>query len=165
MFRRLIAPAVLVGLTSCTPGQISVWLGWYAADPEAAVEFANEPWVQESLDNRSHGGQLDFDGQAPSLSVGGQRGNCSSYAPAMEAAGLPVDTFLRIAWRESGCDHTVRVDDHNDTGGGLFGFNFQGDGGYWAKCGLTLGNLTSSIERQMDCAAMAYDELGLNPWG
>ena len=42
--------AVIAGLavgaaamTGCTPGQIGVWLNWYEADPDAAVEFANEP--------------------------------------------------------------------------------------------------------------------------
>ena len=34
----------------------------------------------------------------------GTPGDCASYHDDMEAAGLPVDTFSNIGWRETGCD-------------------------------------------------------------
>ena len=175
MMKKLVAIGALAGLSACTPGQIGVWLNWYEADPDAAVEFANEPWVQQSLasgsdpnynePNEEDQEDLDMGQGDDDLGNGGVTpGDCDSYADEAAAAGLPWSTFRSIAWRESGCNHTVRVDDHNDTGGGILGFNFQGDGGYWSKCGLTWQNLTDSVSRQMECAAMAYDELGLQPW-
>ena len=165
MIRKLVAIGALVGLSACTPGQIKVWLGWYSADPDAAVEFANAEWVQRALQTRGAEPVGDIDMGQDDDDLGGVNpGDCDSYADEAAAVGLPWSTFRGIAWRESGCNHTVRVQDHNDTGGGLFGFNFKGDGGYWSKCGLTWGNLTDSVSRQMECAAMAYDELGLQPW-
>ena len=68
--------------------------------------------------------------------------------------------------RESNCNPGSTVVDWNDTGGGLFGFNFKGNlAGYWNNlCGLTFENMTSSVDLQMRCAKAAYDQLGLQPW-
>ena len=166
----LIAAPLLMLATACTPGQIQAWLNWHEQDPQAAVEFANTDWVQQALQTRGDspvgGPELDMGQFDDDLGSDGDvtPGDCDSYADEAAAAGLPWGRFSQVAWRESGCNHTVRVVDNNDTGGGILGFNFRGDGGYWAKCGLNWDNLTDSVSRQMECAAMAYNELGMSPW-
>jgi hypothetical protein len=150
----LIAVIALCGAAAaCTPEEVGLWQEWHQQDPAAAEQFAN------SLQGGS--GQSGGSG-----GDNNQPGDCDSYRDDMAAVGLPVDTFVNIAWRESRCNPNSRVIDDNDTGGGLFGFNFRGSlAGYWDDlCGLTWDNLTSSVDRQMRCAKAAYDQLGLQPW-
>jgi hypothetical protein len=92
-------------------------------------------------------------------------GNCASYAPLFEQYGLPVSTFTRIAWRESGCDHTSFVIDSDDAGGGLLGINLKGRlAPTWNDwCGATLANITDA-EMNVHCAAEAYQRMGMRPW-
>ena len=92
-------------------------------------------------------------------------GNCASYAPLFARYGLPVATFQRIAWRESGCNPAVTVFDSDDSGGGLLGLNLKGAmAGYWLRlCGLTLANVTNA-DTNVRCAAAAYRSQGLAPW-
>jgi len=150
----LIAVLALVGAgAACTPREVGLWQDWHAQDPAAAEQFASNLEAQP----QSSGGGDSGDNQP---------GNCESYRDDIAAVGLPVDTFLRIAWRESSCNPSSTIIDSDDTGGGLFGFNFKGTlAGYWADlCGITFENLTSSVDRQMTCAKAAYDQLGLQPW-
>ena len=82
-------------------------------------------------------------------------------------ARLPVDTFSRIAWRETGCDPYVWVVDHDDEGGVMFGLNFKGRTmkRYWLEaCGATVDNIRGDVPLQMACAAAAYRQVGLRPW-
>jgi len=92
-------------------------------------------------------------------------GDCDSYAPLFAAYGLPVATFKRIAWRESGCDHKSFVIDRDDAGGGLLGINLKGSlaRGWHAWCGATLANITDA-EVNVRCAAVAYQKMGMAPW-
>ena len=96
----------------------------------------------------------------------GTPGNCESYADDMAAAGLPVATFKAIAWRESGCRPSAWVVDHDDNGGGLFGFNFIGSmAGYWRNlCGATTSNIRGNVGMQMKCASAEYRAHGLRAW-
>jgi hypothetical protein len=93
-------------------------------------------------------------------------GNCESYVPLFEAYGLPAATFKRIAWRESGCNHRSFVIDSDDAGGGLLGLNLKGSlaRGWNSWCGLNLGNVRDA-ETNVRCAAVAYQKLGMRPWG
>lgn len=90
---------------------------------------------------------------------------CAVYAPLFRKYHLPVATFTRIAWRESGCNHRSFVIDRNDTGGGLLGINLKGRlGRTWHRwCGVTVGNVRSA-EVNVRCAAVAYRKMGLAPW-
>lgn len=93
-------------------------------------------------------------------------GNCASYAPLFAKYGLPVQTFMRIAWRESGCDHRSFVIDHDDAGGGLLGINLKGAQlarGWNQWCGATLSNITNA-EVNVRCAGEAFQRMGLRPW-
>jgi len=93
-------------------------------------------------------------------------GVCASYAPLFEEYGLPVATFTRIAWRESGCDHTSFIVDRDDAGGGLLGINLKGSSlarGWYRWCGATLGNITDA-EVNIHCASVAYQKMGMAPW-
>ena len=92
-------------------------------------------------------------------------GDCSTYAPHIAAAGLP-DVFVDIAWRESGCDHTMRVVDANDVSAGLLQLNFHANtGSYWHDlCGITWETATDALDLQLACAKAGYDELGMAPW-
>lgn len=96
----------------------------------------------------------------------GTPGDCASYHDDMEAAGLPVSTFSRIGWRETGCDPWAWVVDSDDTGGAFFGLNFKGSlAGYWLNlCGATTGNIRGNVPLIMECTAAAYREAGLRPW-
>jgi hypothetical protein len=93
-------------------------------------------------------------------------GDCDSYVPLFEAYGLPVATFKRIAWRESGCNHTSWVFNRTDSGGGLLGINFKGSlaAGWYSWCGATLSNFRYDPELQVRCAREAYNRMGLAPW-
>jgi len=151
MKRALIAAAVLV-LSSCTPAQVRAWLSWHADDPDAAVA-----WL-----DTDEGQALLAEQPAPGVDV--TPGDCSSYAPLFVEHGLPVATFTRIAWRESGCNHRSYVVDHDDLGGGLLGINLRAGAAMWRSwCGLTTGNVTDA-DVNVRCAAAAYERLGLRPW-
>lgn len=94
-------------------------------------------------------------------------GDCASFAEEAAAAGLPWDTFSRIAWRESGCDPNSWVVDHDDDGGGLFGLNFKGQTmkNFWAGlCGANTDNIRGNVELQMQCASAEYSARGLRAW-
>lgn len=92
-------------------------------------------------------------------------GDCSSYAPLFKEYDLPVATFTRIAWRESGCNHESFVIDSDDAGGGLLGINLKGSlaAGWHRWCGATLSNITDA-EVNVRCAAVAYQKMGMAPW-
>jgi hypothetical protein len=159
--RKLISLLAIVALTGCTPNQIRVWVGWYQTDPDAAIEFANRPEIQASLRGE------DSDGPQFAQWLGSyQPGNCDSYAPLFEEYGLPVATFKRIAWRESGCDHRSYVIDSDDAGGGLLGINLKGyqqATRFYQWCGVTLATVTDA-EKNVECAAEAYQRMGMAPW-
>jgi hypothetical protein len=139
----LAAFVAVAALTGCTPEEQQRWLEWHAVDPAAALA---------SLE------QSPADPPSP--------GDCSSYAPLFEQYGLPVATFKRIAWRESGCNHRSFVIDSDDAGGGLLGLNLKGSlaRGWNSWCGLNLGNVRDA-ETNVRCAAVAYQKLGMRPWG
>jgi hypothetical protein len=154
MRRRLIAAAAAVTLTGCTPGQLRAWINWHAEDPDAAIEFAQRPEVIEDLASGEH----------EEFSASATPGDCDSYAPLFVAHGLPVSTFKRIAWRESGCNHRSFVRDSDDLGGGLLGLNLRAGAGRWFDwCGLTSANVTDA-ETNVACAAVAYRRMGMAPW-
>lgn len=93
-------------------------------------------------------------------------GDCESYRVHMDVAGLPADVFLPIAQRETGCNHLLRVVDHDDVSGGLLQFNFHANtGSYWTDlCGLTWANVTANLSLQLECAWRGYADLGVQPW-
>ena len=95
-------------------------------------------------------------------------GDCDSYVPLFEAYGLPVATFKRIAWRESGCDHTSWVVDSDDLGGGLLGINFKTQNlrnGWMRWCGAApTAAFRYDANFQVRCAREAYDRMGMSPW-
>jgi hypothetical protein len=93
-------------------------------------------------------------------------GNCASFAEEAAAAGLPWGVFSPIAWRESGCNPSAWVVDSDDTGGGLFGFNFKGSMiNYWDNlCGMSMGEVRGNVPLQMECAAAQYHRYGLSAW-
>ena len=135
--------------TGCTQFEIDAWLDWHGKDPVAASEFAQRPEVVASL----------MGGSDPTP------GDCASYASLFEEYGLPVATFQRIAWRESGCNHRSFVSDSDDLGGGLLGINLRAGASRWYQwCGLTLSNVTDA-ETNIKCAAAAYERMGMAPWG
>jgi hypothetical protein len=103
----------------------------------------------------------------PAADGTGIPGDCASYHDDMAAAGLPVNTFSRIAWRETRCDPDIWVVDRDDEGGVMFGLNFKGRNmkRYWLDaCGATVDNIRGNVPLQMQCAAAAYDQVGLRPW-
>jgi hypothetical protein len=93
------------------------------------------------------------------------RADCAQYADLFAANGLPVATFTRIAWRESGCNASSFVINRTDSGGGLLGINLKGRlARTWNRwCGATLGNITDPAVN-IRCAAAAYHRMGLRPW-
>lgn len=151
MIKRLL-PIALVALMGCTPSQIRAWVSWHEQDPEAAVAFANQPEVQEAL------------AEAMASTGNPTPGDCDSYAPLFQKYGLPVATFKRIAWRESGCNHRSFVTDSDDLGGGLLGINLRAGASRWFDwCGLTINNVTDA-ETNVHCAAEARKRMGMTPW-
>jgi hypothetical protein len=43
----------MIGTVGCTNAQVAEWVKWYEQDPVAAVEFANLPEIQASLNSRA----------------------------------------------------------------------------------------------------------------
>lgn len=160
MFRKLIPMVALATLMGCTPSQLRAWVSWHQSDPDAAIEFANRPEVQAQLLGD------DTDGPQFAQWLGSyQPGNCDSYVPLFEEYGLPVATFKRIAWRESGCNHRSFVSDRDDLGGGLLGINLRAGARNWLNwCGLTVNNVTDA-SKNVECASEAYQRMGMAPWG
>lgn len=163
MRRLLVVMVALVALTGCTSSQIRAWVRWLGDDPDAALEFANRPEIQAELAAGTDGPQFEqyLAGDGVVL------GDCSSYAPLFRAYGLPVSTFERIAWRESGCNHTRYTDDRDDLGGFLLGMNFRTAtlrSGWFSWCGATVSNVRYDPDLQVRCASEAYQRLGLRPW-
>lgn len=149
--KRVLLLLLLVPLTACTPAQVRAWLGWHADDPDAAIAY---------LDTAE--GQALLADQPTTHAV--TPGDCESYVPLFVEHGLPVATFVRIARRESGCDHTSFVVDSDDLGGGLLGLNLRAGAGRWREwCGLTTANVTDA-DTNVACAAAAYRRMGLAPW-
>lgn len=94
-------------------------------------------------------------------------GDCDSYVPLFEKYDLPVATFKRIAWRESGCNHTRFTNDSDDLGGFLLGMNFRTANlrnGWSSWCGATVNNVRYDPDLQVRCAKEAYNRMGLSPW-
>ena len=138
----VLGVAGLVAVTACTPREVAMWQDWHQTDPAAAEAFA---------------ATLPADPPAASPA------DC--YRALFAANGLPVETFARIAWRESGCNAASYVSDSDDEGGGLLGLNLKGAlAARWAVwCGLTSRNVTDPAIN-VRCAAVAYRMLGLAPW-
>ena len=157
---RRLALVALIGATGCTPAQVRAWVAWHDEDPEAAVAFAQQPEVVADLATRDHEATPTGGGS------GGSPGDCDSYADDMAAAGLPVATFARIGWRETGCDPYAWVVDSDDIGGAFFGFNFRGSmASYWRSlCGATTSNIRGNVPLIMRCAAAEYRAHGLRAW-
>jgi hypothetical protein len=93
---------------------------------------------------------------------------CQWLRPYLEAVGLPVETFLRISYRESGCAvNGVHVIDRDDMSTSRFGLNFKGRGmqRYWRNlCGATSYLQMRNVNFDVRCTAAAYRQMGLRPW-
>jgi hypothetical protein len=156
--------AASMAATGCTPAQTQAWLSWHGDDPEAAIAFLDTPEGQATLDDT----ETSTDGPQFAQHLAGSAvvpGDCSSYAGLFAAYGLPVATFTRIAWRESGCNHRSFVSDSDDLGGGLLGLNLRAGASRWRSwCGLTTANVTDAATN-VRCAAAAYERMGMRPWG
>jgi hypothetical protein len=162
MKRVLIVLAIVMSMTGCTRSQINAWMRWFNEDPDAALEFAARPEIQAELTG-SDGPQFNQYLADAAVTIG----DCDSYRPLFEAYGLPVATFARIAYRESGCNHTRYTNDHDDLGGFLLGMNFRTQNlrnGWLSWCGATVNNTRYDPALQVRCAKEAYDRLGLQPW-
>ena len=147
----IVLGLVLGVLAGCTWAQRAAWVDWHRDDPDAAIAWLDTDEAQAMLAD-----------EHPSVAV--EPGICSSYAPLFVEYGLPVSTFERIAWRESGCDHTSFVRDSDDLGGGLLGLNLRAGADRWREwCGLTVSNVTDA-ETNVRCAAAAYRRMGMTPW-
>ena len=48
--RKFIPILLLVAITGCTSSEVDRWLAWWHDDPEAAEDYANQDWVQRSLE-------------------------------------------------------------------------------------------------------------------
>ena len=150
--KRLLIVVALAALTACTPAQHQAWLDWHRQDSSAAEAYARQ-------------GCPGTSGCAVETSGSFRPGDCDSYVPLFRQYGLPSSTFRYIAWRESGCNHTIFVNNRTDLGGGLLGINLKGSLGptWYAWCGATTGNITNAIVN-VRCAAAAYRRMGLAPW-
>lgn len=96
-----------------------------------------------------------------------QPARCAWMAPYLAEFGLPVATFQRISWRESGCAFRAPcVRTATDLSCSRFGLNFAGSmPRYWrALCGARSHLDTRWFAVDMTCARKAYERLGLAPW-
>lgn len=145
---------------------IVVLIGWIAKEDKPVGTYALGPIAVDSLPTYPPVGSTTVTISNDNYLAAPIIGDCQSYSQYFTDHGLPRDTFMHIAWVESGCNHELRHTDADDHGGGLLGFNFTGGlADYWLTlCGLTNDNLVDSLDRQLDCARKAYDEAGTEPW-
>ena len=169
MKRLAITLLTLVALTACSPQQVGKWLQWWHQDPESAVEFARQPWVQQSLRQHRLSPNLEGSSSAGDVNLDGEwrAGDCDSFRDEIAAAGLPVSTFINIARRETNCNPNAWVVDNDDTGGALMGLNFKGNLAEYLYdlCGATVNNIRGNVPLILKCTKRLYDTRGLDPWG
>ena len=158
MKKVIAALFAIIPLTGCTAREVQLWVDWHAKDPTSADAYVDE-LRQSSRENNSHSIPVRTNNSS------GTPGNCDSFASLFMANGLPVDTFKRIAWRESGCNPRSFVMNSTDSGGGLLGINLKGRlaATWYSWCGATLGNITNA-SINVKCAGVAYRKMGLQPW-
>ena len=116
----VMAAAVMLLASGCTPNQVNAWKKWYRTDPVAAKAFLKTDTFQE-LNRAADGGDApakrgeavqvtstqppppdDDDGGSSSSSNGrcvGYEGLLARYSP-----GWNVQTMSRIMYRESRCN-------------------------------------------------------------
>lgn len=102
----------------------------------------------------------------PGADVGpayGSRG-CPRYESLLRAAGLPVGTFSRIMWRESGCQPSARNVNRNGTvDRGLLQLNSI----HLRRGGVAHGYAPAALYSpgvNVRLAARLYRRSGLDPW-
>lgn len=165
--KKLIPLAIcgpLIALTAaCTPHEVASWVDWHSQDPQAAVEFANQPEVQADLATGEHEQQA-----APSVSSG--RGGCDGIYDEMRRQGASDGVAQRFAYRiaprESGCTPQF-VHDHDDWSYSRFGLNGLTAGlrQNWASwCGADVRSDTKNLSTDVNCALAAYNRMGWAPW-
>ena len=95
-------------------------------------------------------------------------GRCAWLAPHLAAAHLPVATFQRIAWHESGCSATgICTVDRDDMTCSRFGVNMRTAAmrRVWRSwCGVTSYTQLRNISVDLRCVRAAYGHMGLRPW-
>lgn len=127
--RRFVPILALAALTSCTSSEVDRWLSWWHDDPEAAESFANQDWVQRSLEwgcesycdvddpdlqqpqsaESSQSSDNQSDGDVPDEDFPTIEGTaCEGWSDTALAVGWSVDQWYeplsRIMARESNCD-------------------------------------------------------------
>ena len=108
----LVGVVCMISLGACTNGQIGAWLNWWEDDPDAAVEFAQQDWVQQSLASRSGGNSGGSSGSSSSTGGGGGDGGKWDVIAECESNGnWSINTgngysgglqFLHSTWRAYG---------------------------------------------------------------
>lgn len=89
---------------SCTPKEVRQWHTWYNQDPDAAVEFANRPEIQEQLNSgasRENNSQQNNSGNT----VWDNLAQCESGQNWSYNGGSGYDgglQFLPATWRAYG---------------------------------------------------------------
>ena len=87
------------------------WIDWWEDDPEAAVAFANEDWVQQSLASRSSGGGGGGGGGGVDSDSSGGGGKWDVIAECESNGNWSINTgngysgglqFLHSTWRAYG---------------------------------------------------------------
>lgn len=95
-------------------------------------------------------------------------GGCDWLYPYLAERGLPIDTFMAISARESGCAvNGVRVNNSTDLSTSRFGLNFKGSmPEVWGNlCGITDWTAPGrEVRVDVYCTAQAFKALGLKPW-
>jgi len=95
-------------------------------------------------------------------------GGCNWLYGHLRAAGLPIDTFMAISARESGCAvNGVHAVNSTDLSTSRFGLNFRGSmPRFWGSlCGVTDWTAPGrDVSLDVACTAAAYRASGLRPW-
>jgi len=95
-------------------------------------------------------------------------GRCDWLYPWLVERALPVDTFMAISARESGCAvDGVRVNNRTDLSTSRWGLNFKGSmPRYWLDlCGISDWTAPGrEVRVDVYCTAQAFAALGMKPW-
>ena len=164
--RKLLLPILLViATTGCTAGEVERWLAWWEDDPNAAVEYANQDWVQRSLEWGCTG-YCDVDDPDVVGEGGGDSSRDSSdgWTDETVTEDESTDAGVGVYWPwdalaqcESGGDWGI------NTGNGYYG-GLQFALGSWEAAGGSGYPHEASAAEQVHRGEILQDMQGWNAW-
>jgi Transglycosylase-like domain len=144
----------LFGTSACTTSEIDAWLSWWEEEPSEAEDFANQDWVQQSLEWGCSGPCDDSGGRSSASS--GSSDEYDGDQGGQDTGGV-YWPWTEIAQCESGGNWSA------DTGNGYYG-GLQFAWGSWEAAGGSGNPAHASPSEQVYRAEILKDLQGYGAW-